>query len=81
MVVSDRQNKVAEKYNLNYALPDFMHGILSLLLEITGYDSFELPVPATYIINQNGRIIAGFSDINHRTRMEPSEALEIVMSL
>lgn len=46
-----------------------------------GDDSFELPVSATYVIDQNSRIIAGVSDINHRTRMEPSETLEIVKSL
>nr|WP_276316238.1 peroxiredoxin-like family protein [Paenibacillus artemisiicola] len=78
IVVSDRQNKVAERYNLKFTLPDFMRGILSRLPEINGDDSFELPVPATYVIHQNGRILASASDINHRTRMEPSEALEIV---
>lgn len=80
-VVSDRQNKAAERYNLKYTLPDFMHGMLSMLPQINGDDSFELPVPATYVIDRNGRVIAGVADINHRTRMEPSEALEIVKSL
>ncbi|SFJ30619.1 Peroxiredoxin [Paenibacillus sp. UNC496MF] len=81
IVASDHQNKVADMYNLKYTLPDFMHGILSKLPEINGDDSFELPVPATYVIDQNGRIIASVTDINHRTRMEPLEALEIVKSL
>ncbi|MFC4812894.1 peroxiredoxin-like family protein [Paenibacillus sp. GCM10023250] len=81
MVLSDRQNKVAELYHLKYKLPEFMHERLSMLPDINGDDSFELPVPATYVIDQSGRIIAGVSDINHRTRMEPSEALDIVRSL
>ncbi|NOU72624.1 redoxin domain-containing protein [Paenibacillus sp. LMG 31458] len=55
---SDRQNKVAEMYNLKYTLPDFMQGILSMLPNINGDDSFELPVPATYVIDQNNRINA-----------------------
>ncbi|NIK66956.1 MULTISPECIES: peroxiredoxin-like family protein [unclassified Paenibacillus] len=81
IVLSDLQNKVAEMYNLKYTLPQFMHDKLNTLSKINGDDSFELPVPATYVINQNRIIVAGISNINHRTRMEPSEALDIIKSL
>ncbi|WP_219838115.1 peroxiredoxin-like family protein [Paenibacillus sp. R14(2021)] len=78
-VLSDRHNKVAEAYNLKITLPEFMRENVNMLPQFNEDDSFELPVPATYIIDMNGRIVAGVSDFNHRTRMEPTEALEIIL--
>jgi len=84
-VLSDANNKTAENYNLKYKLPDFMHAIQKRtgieLHQYNGDHTFELPVTATYIIDKKGTLIAGASDLNHRTRMELSEALKIVRSL
>jgi peroxiredoxin len=84
-VLSDTNNKTAENYNLKYKLPDFQQAAQKRLgIELNQYngdDAFELPVTATYIIDKNGTVRAGVSEINHRTRMEPSEALTIVRSL
>ncbi|TVY07151.1 redoxin domain-containing protein [Paenibacillus cremeus] len=84
-VLSDVNNKTAENYNLKYKLPDFQQAIQKRsgieLHQYNGDQTFELPVTATYIIDNNGTVIAGASEINHRTRMEPSEALKKVRSL
>jgi peroxiredoxin len=84
-VLSDANNKTAENYNLKYKLPDFMQAIQKSsgieLHQYNGDHTFELPVTATYIIDRTGTVIAGASDLNHRRRMEPSEALKIVRSL
>ncbi|TFE26707.1 redoxin domain-containing protein [Cohnella luojiensis] len=85
IVLSDANNKTAENYNLKYKLPDFMQAIQKKsgieLHQYNGDHTFELPVTATYIIDKKGIVIAGASDLNHRTRMEPSEALKKVRSL
>jgi peroxiredoxin/nucleoside-diphosphate-sugar epimerase len=84
-VLSDANNKTAENYNLKYKLPDFIQAIQKRsgieLHQYNGDHTFELPVTATYIIDKKGTVIAGASDVNHRRRMEPSEALKIVRSL
>jgi peroxiredoxin/nucleoside-diphosphate-sugar epimerase len=84
-VLSDANNKTAENYKLKYKLPDFMQAIQKRsgieLHQYNGDHTFELPVTATYIIDKKGTVIAGASDLNHRTRMEPSEALKRVRSL
>ncbi|WP_338045863.1 peroxiredoxin-like family protein [Paenibacillus sacheonensis] len=84
-VLSDTNNKTAENYNLKYKLPDFQQTLQKSsgieLHQFNGDHTFELPVTATYIIDKKGNVIAGASEINHRTRMEPAEALEKVRSL
>ncbi|MGG1674267.1 hypothetical protein ACIFOT_00815 [Neobacillus sp. NRS-1170] len=48
-------------------------------IELHQYNSdhtFGLPLTATYIIDKKGTVIAGASDLSHRARMEPSEALK-----
>jgi peroxiredoxin/nucleoside-diphosphate-sugar epimerase len=84
-VLSDANNKTAENYNLKYKLPDFQQAIQKRsgieLHQYNGDHTFELPVTATYIIDKKGTVIAGASEINHRTRMEPSDALTNVRSL
>ena len=37
-----------------------------------GNDSDELPLAASYVINQDGKIIYAFLDADYRNRAEPS---------
>ncbi len=40
-----------------------------------GDDSFELPVPATYVINREAKINYAFVNADYRKRAEPSDVL------
>ncbi|QYR19314.1 AhpC/TSA family protein [Paenibacillus sp. sptzw28] len=84
-VLSDIGNRVAKKYNLKFKLPDNLHQIYSslgfALDKFNGDDSWELPVPATYIIDKQGMISAASVNPDYRTRMEPAEVLNILRSL
>jgi peroxiredoxin len=40
-----------------------------------GNDSWELPMPACYIIAQNGRVHDAAVSVDHTTRPEPEETL------
>ena len=42
---------------------------------LNGDESWELPVPATYVIDENGRIRTAYVDKDHTRRMEPSEII------
>jgi peroxiredoxin len=84
-VLSDVGNKVAESYNLKFSMPEYFRdihkGLGVNLDEFNGNTSWELPVPATYVINKEGIIVAGVSDPDYRTRMEPTEVLNVIRSL
>ncbi|MDQ0513319.1 peroxiredoxin-like family protein [Ancylobacter amanitiformis] len=74
-VLSDVGNQVARRYGLVFALPGELRDALrsngKLLPEINGDDSWELPVPATYVVGQNRRVAAVGLDIDYRNRMSP----------
>lgn len=43
-----------------------------------GNENYELPVPATYVVDQNGVIILAHVDVDYTTRMEPEEVLAVL---
>ena len=56
LVLSDTNGSVAENYHLKFKLPDyFIEGYKEYGMDLPKYngnDTWELPVPATYIIEQ-----------------------------
>ena len=46
-----------------------------------GNPGWILPIPATYVVDQNGVIAGRFVDADFRRRMEPAEILELLRSL
>jgi len=84
-VLSDLRNRVAEKYRLKFKLPDDlqeMYRSLGFALDhYNGDDSWELPVPATYIIDKQGMIRFVSVDPDYKTRTEPREVLNLLRSL
>lgn len=78
-VLSDVGNAVARRYGLVYALPAELREALrsndKALSRINGDDSWELPVPATYVIGNDGRILLASLHVDYRTRLEPEAIL------
>ncbi|SDH21218.1 peroxiredoxin-like family protein [Bosea robiniae] len=78
-VLSDVGNAVARSYGLVYALPAELREALrsndKALSRINGDDSWELPVPATYVIGNDGRILLASLHVDYRTRLEPEAIL------
>ncbi len=84
-VLSDVDNVVAKQFNLVFGISD---GLIELmteqgrdLTEMNGSQNWELPIPATYVIDQSGVIQFAFVDTNHRARAEPSEVVAIAAAL
>ncbi len=84
-VLSDVGNSVARDFGLVYTLPEALRPVYAKFgIDIpgaNGNDSFELPVPATYVIDQNSIIILDFVEINHTLRLEPSRIIEALRKL
>ena len=80
-VLSDIGNKVAKEYGIVFKLTDEVAGMYNAGFDMNGYngdESNELPLAATYIINENGDIIYAFLDADYRNRAEPSELTEVL---
>lgn len=77
-VLSDLGNRVAREYNLVYKLPARVAEQFEGRLDISahnGDDSLELPLSATYVIDQDGTVTYAFIDTDYRNRAEPAEIL------
>ncbi len=81
-VLSDKDNKVAKEYGLVFSLAEELRPIYkSFGIDIVAANeenSFELPMPATYIVNKNQEIIYSFIDEDYTKRSEPQTILDII---
>lgn len=83
-VLSDKGNRVAQKYNLVYKSESEIDlwDELGLKSAITNGDiSYELPVPATYIIDENMMIRYAYANPDYRRRANPQDVLSILAGL
>jgi len=46
------------------------------LLAHNGVDTWELPIPATYVVAKSGKIVSACVDVDYRNRAEPAEILK-----
>jgi peroxiredoxin len=51
------------------------------LPKVNGDGSYQLPVPATYIINTDKKITACYVNKNYTQRMEPSDILTALQNI
>ena len=82
--LSDVDNKVAREFGIVFRLPmDLLEFYSSYGVELTptGDDHFELPVPATYIISEDRRILKAYVDIDYTKRLDPEEIIEALKSI
>jgi peroxiredoxin len=84
-VLSDIGNAVARSFGLVYALPEAPRAALrsgnKALPGINGDESWELPVPATYVIGRDHRVALAFIDVDYRNRLDPDAILAALKSL
>ncbi len=78
-ILMDTDNAVAEQFGLVYTVPEYHRDYyLSILVNIpfvNGEESWRLPLPATYVISQAGRVVLAEAHADFRVRPEPEEAL------
>jgi peroxiredoxin len=79
-LLSDAGNQVARQFGLVYRVPDDQQSIYRRafvnLPFANGDDSWELPIPATFILDRDGTILYASADEDYTQRPEPREILE-----
>ncbi len=78
-VLSDLGSETIRSYGLVYTVDAAMREVLigfgNDLTEINGTDTWELPVPATYVIGTDGRVVFAVADPDFRHRAEPADVV------
>ncbi|OTP70957.1 peroxiredoxin-like family protein [Caballeronia sordidicola] len=78
-ILSDTRNDVAAAFGIRFALPDYLIDLYKLLKNVlpafNGDDSWTLPMPARYVVGQEGTIL--YSEVNpdYTHRPEPQDML------
>jgi len=87
-ILSDHGNAVARHFGLVFQFPPdlvelYRTGFKNDLTVRNGTDNFELPIPATFVIAQDGIIRLAFVNPDYTKRLEPQdivEALQVMRS-
>jgi len=78
-ILSDPQNDVADAFGLRFALPDYLVALYkSLKNDLPGFNgdaSWTLPMPARYVIAQDGTILYAEVNPDYTRRPEPEDML------
>ena len=82
-VLSDTTSEVLKKYRLWFAVSAEVKALYQEkfginLEKYNGAGRWELPVPATYVIDKNGIVRAGQADPDYSVRMEPAEIVAAI---
>lgn len=79
-IVSDENSKIMNDYKVGFELDEKTtekyKGYGINLMEKNGSSGNNLPVPAVYIINKEGKITYRYFDVNYRNRVSVSEILK-----
>jgi peroxiredoxin len=84
-VLSDVNNKVADRYNLAYSVPSHVvdqYDLSYTLNEYNGADAKErLPLAVTYVISRSGLVEYAFLDADYAKRAKPDDIIEALKRL
>jgi peroxiredoxin len=80
-LLSDVGNNVARQFGLTYRVSDEQEALYKRtfvnLSFVNGDDSWELPIPATYVIDRNGSVLYASGNEDYTERPEPGDILNI----
>ena len=83
-VLSDAGNQVARKFGLVFTLAEELRPIYAGFgIDIPAYngdETFELPMPATYVVSGDGIICYAFVNADYTKRAEPDEVVRALQS-
>ncbi len=84
-VLSDVGNQVARAFGLVFTLSESIRPLYAQfgidLPAYNGDDTFELPIPGTYVIAPDGTIVLAFADPDYTQRLEPTEIITALEQL
>lgn len=83
-VLSDTGNMASKAFGILFDMPAYLSelyaGFGNDLTAINDAGTWALPLPATYVIGQDGKILKAFVETNYRVRMEPQTALDAIIA-
>jgi peroxiredoxin len=87
-LLSDAGNKVARQFGLGYRVPDEQRAVYQRafvnLPFVNGNnnngDGWELPIPATYIIDRDGSVLFASANEDYTARPEPEDIVRFLVS-
>ena len=76
---------VARDYGLTFQLPEALQCLYTEVLKIdlaryNGDESWQLPIPATFVVDQAGSIAFASADPDYTVRPEPSDVVAAIPS-
>ena len=78
-LLSDAGNQVARQFGLVYRVPDYQQSLFRRALNnlpfINGDESWELPIPAVYVVDRDATIRFAAVNPDYKERPEPEEVL------
>jgi peroxiredoxin len=84
-VLSDAGNKVAREFGLVFTLSEQLRPLyesFNIDLPATNGDkSFELPIPATFIIDSDGVVKGAFVNADYKQRMDLSDIINVLKEI
>lgn len=84
-LLTDQGCAVAEKFGLAWTMPDYLQryyrGILLNIPFINGDESWKLPLPGTYVISPEGKVLYAEAHADFRVRPEPDDVLRALAAV
>ena len=84
-VLSDVGNHIARQYGIVMHVPEMIRPLyLEWGLDIpafNGDDTWELPIPATYVTDTNGKLVSAYVNKNYTERMEPDDIINALVEI
>ena len=84
-ILGDRGGEIAAQFGVRWTLPDYLHEVQKALgadlTQFNGEDSWTLPMPARYVIAQDGTIAYAEVNADYTRRPEPSAIFPVLEQL
>lgn len=84
-VLSDADRQVGESFQLMFKVSEdikpLYQGFGIDLDAVNGDDSWRLPVPATFVVNNEGEVVYAFVNGDYKKRAEPNDILQVLRSI
>jgi len=79
-LLSDAGNAVARQFGVGYRVPDYQRALYKRafvnLPHTNGDESWELPIPATFVLDHDGTVLYASPNEDYTERPEPAEIVE-----
>jgi len=81
-VLSDIDNAFAKQLGLVFQMPEDLrevyHSFKIDVVKHNGNEDYELPMPATFVIDKTGKVLYAFAPEDYTERLDPVKILEIL---